>query len=498
MNRIGASLSRQSKIGETMQRLPCGGSLRFYFHMERKEGSGMSGDTIAAVATALGEGSIAVIRISGPAAVEIVANLFRSKSDLRKVPTHTVHYGKIVDPVQNRVLDEVLVTVMRGPRSYTAEDVVEVSTHGGLIAVKSVLELILRSGVRMAEPGEFTKRAFLNGRIDLTQAEAVMDLIRSRSERAFQLARKQAEGKLSKQIIPLRQKLITLLAHVEVNIDYPEHDTPEMTAAEIRNTCSEVLDRIHALLQTADEGKILREGITTAIVGRPNAGKSSLLNALAGEHKAIVTDIPGTTRDIVEETVTLGGIPLRLLDTAGIRETSDVVEKIGVERSYHVLGEADLILLVINQHESLHDDERDLLLKLRDRPTIVVVNKIDLPKKTDLSEVEQTYGQDRIVYVSAKEGTGLEDLARAVTRMFFSGKVEASDLTYVSNARHIAALHRAKNALEDAMRAADSDMPIDLIQIDLSAAWEALGEILGDSAGESLLDQIFSQFCLGK
>lgn len=458
----------------------------------------MSEDTIAAVATALGEGSIAVIRISGPAAIEIVAGLFRSRTDLRTVSTHTVHYGKIVDPAQNRVLDEVLVTVMRGPRSYTAEDVVEVSTHGGVIAVKSVLELILRSGARMAEPGEFTKRAFLNGRIDLSQAEAVMDLIRSKSDRAFQLARKQSEGMLTKRIAPLRAKLIALLAHVEVNIDYPEHDTPEVTAAEIRHTCSEVLDEVNNLLQTADEGKILREGIVTAIVGRPNAGKSSLLNALAGEHKAIVTDIPGTTRDIVEETISLGGIPLRLLDTAGIRETSDVVERIGVERSRNVLAEADLILLVINRHEPLHEEERELLEQLHDRPSIVVVNKIDLPGETDLSEVEQVYGQDRIVYLSAKEGTGLDELEKAVTRMFFSGKVEAADLTYVSNARHIAALHRARASLEDAIRASESDVPIDLIQIDLSASWEALGEILGDSAGESLLDQIFSQFCLGK
>jgi len=459
---------------------------------------GMAEDTIAAIATALGEGSIAVIRVSGPDAVAVVAPLFRSAADLRSVETHTVHYGKIADPANGRILDEVLVTVMKGPRSFTAEDVVEVSTHGGMIAVKAVLELILRSGARMAEPGEFTKRAFLNGRIDLSQAEAVMDLIRSKSDRAFRLARKQSEGALSRQIIPLRERLIALLAHVEVNIDYPEHDIAEMTANEIKITCGDVLEQVNQLLSTASEGKILREGIVTAIVGRPNAGKSSLLNALARDHKAIVTDIPGTTRDIVEETVSLGGIPLRLLDTAGIRETSDLVERIGVERSRSALNEADLILLVINQHEALHADERMLLEQLKDRQTIVVVNKIDLPAEIDLTDVIREYGGDRVVYVSAKESTGLDELERAVSALFFSGSVEASDLTYVSNARHIAALHRARQSLEDAMLAADNGVPIDLIQIDLSNVWESLGEILGEAAGESLLDQIFSKFCLGK
>jgi tRNA modification GTPase len=403
-----------------------------------------------------------------------------------------------VDPENGQKVDEVLVTVMRGPRSYTAEDVVEVSTHGGVIAVKSVLELILRSGARLAEPGEFTKRAFLNGRIDLSQAEAVIDLIRSKSERAFQLARKQSEGALSRQIVPLRQQLLELLAHVEVNIDYPEHDVAEVTSGMIRDICGAVLEHVERLLKTANEGKILREGIVTAIVGRPNAGKSSLLNALAQENKAIVTDIPGTTRDIIEETVSVNGIPLRLLDTAGIRETQDVVERIGVQRTMDALSEADLILLVINQHEELHDDDRALLGQLKDRPTIVVLNKMDLPGRLDISEIEKHYRRERIVYMSAKEGTGLDALGKAVSDLFFSGSVEASDLTYVSNARHAAALHRAKAALVDAIRGADDWLPVDLVQIDIREAWEALGEIIGDTASESLLDQIFSQFCLGK
>jgi tRNA modification GTPase len=463
-----------------------------------KEGDPMTEDTIAAIATALGEGSIAVVRISGPDAVELIAPLFRSKTDLREAPTHTVNYGWIVDPADGTVLDEVLVTVMKGPRSFTAEDVVEISTHGGIVAVQSVLELVLRSGVRLAEPGEFTKRAFLNGRIDLAQAEAVIDLIRSKSSRAFQIARRQSEGALSKRIVPLRRKLIELLAHVEVNIDYPEHDVAEMTAASITETCGEALRSVRELLKTAAEGKILREGIVTAIVGRPNAGKSSLLNALAQENKAIVTDIPGTTRDIVEESVSLSGIPLRLLDTAGIRETSDVVERIGVERSRGALNEADLILLVLNHNEPLHDDERRLMDELAGRPVIAIVNKIDLPGKLELDEVRSRFGDDRVVTISAKEGIGIDKLERAVSGLFFGGGIESEDLTYVSNARHIALLHQAAQSLEDAINAANEGVPIDLIQIDIAAAWERLGEIVGDAVGESLLDQIFSQFCLGK
>ncbi|WP_372637607.1 tRNA uridine-5-carboxymethylaminomethyl(34) synthesis GTPase MnmE [Cohnella sp.] len=458
----------------------------------------MNEDTIAAIATALGEGSIAVVRVSGTEAVETVAKLFKSKVDLREAASHTVQYGWIVDPQSDRRIDEVLVTIMKGPRSFTAEDIVEISTHGGIVAVKSVLELVLRHGVRLAEPGEFTKRAFLNGRIDLAQAEAVIDLIRSKSDRAFQVARRQAEGSVSKKIVPLRQQLIELIAHVEVNIDYPEHDVEDVTAELIRSNCRSVLGEVNELLQRSNEGKILREGIVTAIVGRPNAGKSSLLNALARENKAIVTDIPGTTRDIVEETVSLSGIPLRLLDTAGIRETEDLVEQIGVERSHDALNDADLILLVLNRHEELHDDERKLLQQLKDRSTIVVVNKIDLPAQLEMEEIKRDYPSERIVYLSAKEGQGLEQLERAVSGLFFSGAVESGDITYVSNARHIALLHQTRQSLEDAIQATYEGVPIDLIQIDITASWESLGQILGDATGDSLLDQIFSQFCLGK
>ncbi len=456
-------------------------------------------DTIAAISTAVGEGGIAIIRVSGPNAIAGIDSVFRSKLKLSEAQSHTLHYGFIIDIATKEQVEEVIVTVMKGPRSFTAEDVVEINTHGGVIAVKKVLDVILQlEGVRTAEPGEFTKRAFLNGRIDLMQAEAVIDLIRSKSDRAFSIARKQADGVLSKRIKALRQTVIELLAHIEVNIDYPEHDVEELTTAFIRDQCNLAIGEINNLLKTANEGKILREGIMTAIVGRPNVGKSSLLNMLTQENKAIVTDIPGTTRDVIEQFVTLNGIPLRLLDTAGIRETTDVVERIGVERSRDALAEADLILFVLNYNEPLHDDDRTMLKQLNGRPVIVILNKMDLPCQLDLDELQLLIPSDAIVRMSVLEERGLDHLEKMISSMFFEGQLEANDLTYVSNVRHIALLKRAKQSLEDAIEATQIGIPIDVIQIDARSAWESLGEILGDEAGDSLIDQIFTQFCLGK
>jgi tRNA modification GTPase len=455
-------------------------------------------DTIAAISTPLGEGGIAVIRISGDHAIHTADALFRSKDRLSEVPSHTVHYGFIVDPSNGERVEEALVTVMRGPRSYTAEDVVEVSCHGGIVSIRKVLELVLQAGARIAEPGEFTKRAFLNGRIDLTQAEAVMDLIRSKSDRAFKVALKQVEGTLSKRIKKLRYILVELMAHIEVNIDYPEHDVEELTSAHIQTQTKDVLSEMEALLGAARQGKILREGIVTAIVGRPNVGKSSLLNALAQENKAIVTDIPGTTRDVIEEYVTVNGIPLKLLDTAGIRETADVVEQIGVSRSRGALEDADLVLLVLSGAEPLGADDRILLEQLKDKQTLVVINKTDLPLQTELEEIHAGYGDERIIMMSVQEEKGLDRLEQAISKLFFSGTMEAGDMTYVSNIRHIHLLKKAVSSLEEALQAAEQMVPIDMIQIDLRNAWEELGEIIGDSVGESLIDQIFSQFCLGK
>lgn len=455
-------------------------------------------DTIAAISTAVGEGGIAIIRVSGPDSVTEVENLFKSKTKLSEAATHTVHYGHIVDPVTGDKLEEVLVTVMRAPRSFTTEDVVEISTHGGVIAVKRVMDLLLQQNIRLAEPGEFTKRAFLNGRIDLSQAEAVIDLIRSKSDRAFSVALKQVEGSLSRRIKDLRHTLVETLAHIEVNIDYPEHDVESLTSEFIKDKSRHVMSEIDKLLKTAEEGKILREGITTAIVGRPNVGKSSLLNTLAHDNKAIVTDIPGTTRDVIEEFVTINNIPLKLLDTAGIRETMDVVEKIGVERSRHAVSEADLILLVLNASEPLHEDELALMEQIRGRQCIVIMNKMDLPQQLDMDILRRYYPDELIVPMSVLTQEGVDRLEEAISRLFFSGKIEGGDLTYVSNVRHIALLKKAKRSLQDAYEAAEQLIPIDMIQIDVRLAWEQLGEILGEAVGDSLIDQIFSQFCLGK
>ncbi|MDY7990225.1 tRNA uridine-5-carboxymethylaminomethyl(34) synthesis GTPase MnmE [Paenibacillus polymyxa] len=458
----------------------------------------MLSDTIAAIATAVGEGGIAVVRVSGPEAVTEVEALFRSKTPLSKAPTHTVHYGHIIDPQSQEKVEEVLVTVMRAPRSFTTEDVVEISTHGGVVAVKRVMDLLLLQNIRLAEPGEFTKRAFLNGRIDLSQAEGVIDLIRSKSDKAFSVALKQVDGQLSQNIRRLRHVLVETLAHIEVNIDYPEHDVESFTSELIKDKSSQVMSEIDRLLHTAEQGKILREGLTTAIVGRPNVGKSSLLNTLAQGERAIVTDIPGTTRDVIEEYVTINSIPLKLLDTAGIRETMDVVERIGVERSRTAVSEADLLLIVINANEPLHEDEMALMEQIRGRQAIVIMNKMDLPAQVDRDLLLRYVPEELIVPMSVKENEGADRLEQAISKLFFSGKLESADMTYVSNVRHIALLKKARQSLVDAYEAADQFVPIDMIQIDVRLAWEHLGEIVGDTAHDALIDQIFSQFCLGK
>lgn len=458
----------------------------------------MQQDTIAAIATPPGEAGIAVIRISGPEAIAVADRVYQGKNRLKDVDSHTIHYGYIVDPTSGERLDEVLVTVMKAPRTYTREDVVEVNCHGGLVVVKRVLQALLNHGARLAEPGEFTKRAFLNGRLDLSQAEAVMDLIRSKTDRARQIALRQVEGRLSKRIGELRQILIETLAHIEVTIDYPEHDVEEVTQALLREKCKQVQAGIDELLKYAEEGKILREGVKTAIIGLPNVGKSSLLNALVRENRAIVTDIPGTTRDVIEEYVNIRGIPLQLIDTAGIRQTEDEVERIGVERSRQALAEADLILFVLNQAEPLRDDEVALLEQVKEMNVILVINKADLEPVLDIDEVRKRYPQLPLVHISVKEERGLDQLEEQIVEQVFSGQMDGDDLTYVSNSRHIALLHEARQALEEALKAIEAGWPVDMVQIDIQRAWERLGEIVGDTVSETLIDQLFAQFCLGK
>ncbi|MER1987763.1 MAG: tRNA uridine-5-carboxymethylaminomethyl(34) synthesis GTPase MnmE [Solibacillus sp.] len=461
----------------------------------------MEFDTIAAISTPMGEGAIAIVRLSGDDAVAIADKIFKSPSGkkLTEVNTHTIHYGHLIDPTTNEVVEEVMLSLMRGPKTFTREDVIEINCHGGIVSVNRVLQLVLRSGAVLAEPGEFTKRAFLNGRIDLSQAEAVMDLIRAKTDRAMNVALGQMDGKLSRLIQSLRQALLETLAQVEVNIDYPEYDdVEEMTVPVLLEKCSWVRDEIDKLLQTSSQGKILREGLSTVILGRPNVGKSSLLNSLVQENKAIVTDIAGTTRDIIEEYVNVRGVPLRLVDTAGIRDTEDIVERIGVERSREALKDADLILLVLNSNEVLSPEDERLFETIQAMDYIVVVNKTDLEQNIDLDRVRTLAGSHRIVTTSMATEEGVVELEEAIAALFFEGQVESGDLTYVSNARHIALLHQAKTTVQDALDAAEMGVPVDMVQIDVTRTWEILGEIIGDTMQESLINQLFSQFCLGK
>lgn len=457
----------------------------------------MEFDTIAAISTPPGEGAIAIIRLSGPLAIQIADRIFYAKKRLEKVDSHTIHYGHIKE--NGETIEEVMVSVMRAPRTFTREDVVEINAHGGIVSVNRVLQLLLEKGARLAEPGEFTKRAFLNGRIDLSQAEAVMDLIRAKTDRAMGVALRQLDGNLSKLIRSLRQEILDALAQVEVNIDYPEYDdVEEMTQRMLLEKTQLVKNSVEQLLLTAKQGKILREGLATAIIGRPNVGKSSLLNQLIQEEKAIVTDIAGTTRDIIEEYVNVRGVPLRLIDTAGIRETEDIVEKIGVERSRKVLADADFILLVLNQNEALTIEDEALFEAAKGHTFVVVLNKTDLPSKIDRKQLEKLANGNAIVETSLLKDEGMTDLEEAINSLFFEGEIDAGDATYISNVRHIALLHQAIEALDAVVEGVSVGMPVDIVQIDMTRAWDLLGEITGDSVQDELLDQLFNQFCLGK
>ena len=468
--------------------------------MEVRDSMQTEFDTIAAISTAPGEGAIGIVRISGEDAIRIAGEVYRLKEKrLKEQPSHTIHYGHIADPKNDEVIDEVMVTVLRAPKTFTREDVVEINCHGGIVAINRILQLVLRMGARLAEPGEFTKRAFLNGRIDLSQAEAVMDLIRAKTDKSMQMAMRQLDGELSKLIQNLRQEILNTLAQVEVNIDYPEYDdVEEMTLQLLREKTQQVSQGIRALLNTASQGKILRDGLKTAIVGRPNVGKSSLLNVLLREEKAIVTDIAGTTRDTIEEYVNVRGVPLQLIDTAGIRETDDVVERIGVERSRKALNEADFVLLILNQSEELMDEDLRLLEQTKDFKRIILLNKTDLPTKIDMDKVKEFVTDSEIVTTSMLKKEGIDQLEEKIADYFFQGQMNERDATYLSNTRHIALLEKAEQALQEVANGVDMGMPVDLIQIDFTRAWDLLGEITGDTVQDELLTQLFSQFCLGK
>lgn len=451
-------------------------------------------DTIAAIATPLGEGAIGMIRLSGSDAFSIASAIFKGKN-LEKVASHTLNYGHIIDPKNQKILDEVMLGVMKAPKTFTREDVIEINTHGGIAVTNEILQLVIREGARLAEPGEFTKRAFLNGRVDLTQAEAIMDLIRAKTDKAMSVAVKQLDGSLSELINNTRQEILNTLAQVEVNIDYPEYDdVEEMTTALMREKTQEFEALLTRLLKTAKRGKILREGLSTAIIGRPNVGKSSLLNNLLREDKAIVTDIEGTTRDVIEEYVNINGVPLKLIDTAGIRETDDIVEQIGVERSRKALEEADLVLLVLNASEKLTPQDRELIKISHDTNRIILLNKTDLPEQIESQELPND-----AIRISVLTNQNIDQIEERIKQLFFeNAEIIEQDATYLSNTRHISLIEQAVESLQAVNQGLEMGMPVDLLQVDLTRTWQILGEITGDAAPDELITQLFSQFCLGK
>ncbi|HDC7443480.1 TPA: tRNA uridine-5-carboxymethylaminomethyl(34) synthesis GTPase MnmE [Staphylococcus aureus] len=456
-------------------------------------------DTITSISTPMGEGAIGIVRLSGLQAVEIADILYKGKHLLNDVPSHTINYGHIIDPESKEVVEEVMVSVLRAPKTFTREDIIEINCHGGILTINRVLELTMTYGARMAEPGEFTKRAFLNGRIDLSQAEAVMDFIRSKTDRASKVAMNQIEGRLSDLIKKQRQSILEILAQVEVNIDYPEYDDVEDATTEfLLEQSKEIKQEINRLLDTGAQGKIMREGLSTVIVGKPNVGKSSMLNNLIQDNKAIVTEVAGTTRDVLEEYVNVRGVPLRLVDTAGIRETEDIVEKIGVERSRKALSQADLILFVLNNNEALTQEDYTLYEVVKNEDVIVIVNKMDLEQNIDINEVKDMIGDTPLIQTSMLKQEGIDELEIQIRDLFFGGEVQNQDMTYVSNSRHISLLKQARQTIQDAIDAAESGVPMDMVQIDLTRTWEILGEIIGETASDELIDQLFSQFCLGK
>lgn len=455
-------------------------------------------DIIAAISTPMGMGGIGIVRMSGAGCIPLADTLFLGKKPLSAKPSHTLSYGKLTDGAGGDVIDEVLVSVMRAPHTYTKEDIVEINCHGGPLVTRRVLEALLAAGARLAEPGEFTKRAFLNGRIDLTQAEAVIDLIHSKTELSRQSAVGQLEGRLKKAVREMRGEILDMIAAIEAAIDYPDYDIEEETYSSMERGVGGLLERVKGLLQNADSGKILREGVQTVIIGKPNVGKSSLLNWLLEEDRAIVTDIPGTTRDTVEEYLNIGGVPVKIVDTAGIRETADAAERIGVEKSRAYAEAADLVILMLDASRPLEDEDREIFSFIRGKKTVVLLNKTDLQQRLSAAEIEGCLPESRILPVSVKRGKGFETLMDTLKEMFLQGGGIERQSGLLINTRHKDALLRAKDALLRCMETIQSRMPEDFISMDLQDANNALGEITGDTSDEEIIDRIFTKFCLGK
>lgn len=457
-------------------------------------------DTIAAISTAVGEAGIGIVRLSGKNAIDIGNSVFKGIKDKELIETSNrrLTYGHIIDHDNNQIIDEVLIAYMKEPYTYTKENMVEIYCHGGIIPVKKTLELLLKKGARLAEPGEFTKRAFLNGRLDLSQAEAVIDIIKSKTDKSFQVSLNQLEGSLSSQIKGIRNILLSMIAHIEVSIDFPDEDVEDITYEELERDAYKVKSNIEKLLSTADRGKILRDGINTVILGKPNVGKSSLLNAILRENRAIVTDIPGTTRDIIEEFINIDGIPLKIIDTAGIRETDDIVEKIGVDRAKESLENADLLIAVFDASRDLTKEDMDIIELSNSKKSIIILNKTDLPSKFTKDSIEKLVGDREVITASIAKGIGIDVLEKNIKDMFYSGKIDIESDTVVTNIRHKNQLEKSLKNIDSAIEDIKSMVPLDCVEVDLRNCWENLGEISGDTIGEDILDKIFSEFCIGK
>lgn len=456
--------------------------------------------TIAAISTAVGEAGIGIVRISGKNALSIANTIFKGNKveELSKDLNRKLVYGHIIDRKNHQLIDEVLISFMKGPHTYTREDMVEVYCHGGIISVRKVLELILNNGARLAEPGEFTKRAFLNGRLDLSQAEAIIDMIRAKTDKSFEASLEQLEGSLSRKINEIRNILLEMIAHVEVSIDFPDEDIEEVTYEDLEKSGNKVKEEIEILLSTADKGKILRDGLNTVILGKPNVGKSSLLNAILRENRAIVTDIPGTTRDIIEEYVNIDGIPLRIIDTAGIRNTEDLVEQIGVDKARETVEKADLVIAVFDASRELSDEDYEIIQLIKHKKSIVLLNKTDLPSKYSLTDLLSLLKDKEIIKTSITSNIGVDLLEKSIKSIFYSGDVEIYSDAIITNVRHKNQLAKALENIKEALEDIRGNVPIDCIEVDLKNCWENLGEISGDTIGEDILDKIFAEFCIGK
>lgn len=455
-------------------------------------------DTIAAVATAYGEGGIGIIRISGEEALPILQEIFEFHGDTDTFTSHRMTYGKIIDKEKNQIIDEVLAVYMKGPKTYTAEDVVEINCHGSMVSLRKTLALVLRKGARLAEPGEFTKRAFLNGRLDLSQAEAVIDMIRAKTDKSFDVAVSQLEGRLSLKVEEIRQKLLDLLVDITVNIDYPDEDIEEMTYEKLEESIVETQDMIEKLLATSSTGRMIREGIKIAIVGKPNVGKSSLMNGLLKETRAIVTDIPGTTRDTIEEVLSIRNIPVYLVDTAGIRETSDKVEKMGIEKSKEAFNQADFILFLLDGSRPLEEEDLQIMELLKERKSLVLINKRDLGEAISIEEIAAKLPASQVIEASLLKGQGITEIEDAVEDLVYGGEIVQKESMMVNNVRHIELLQQAVKSLTDALHMSERREALDFIEVDVKNAYERLGEIIGETVSDDIINEVFARFCLGK